>query len=140
MAKKTKDVDSANAVYHPNGSPEIIQIDMEQLEALCAMKPTLYDCARFFKCSEDTIERRIKEKHGITFAEFRDQNMVHTKYDLIRRAIQKAEHSESMHKFCLKNLADWREKTDMTSDGKEMTAPPAQVTIVLPANGREAKK
>lgn len=120
------------------GRPEI-EIDMEQLEALCRMKPTLYDCARFFKCSEDTIERRIKERFNITFAEFRDQSMVHTKYDLIRKAITKAETDTKMHVFALKNLADWREKTDLTSGGKEM-APPAQVTIILPSNGREGKK
>lgn len=120
------------------GAP-VIEIDMEQLEALCRMKPSLYDCARFFKCSEDTIERRIKERFNITFAEFRDQSMVHTKYDLIRDALNKAKTDTKMHVFALKNLADWREKTDLTSGGKEM-APPAQVTIVLPANGREGKK
>lgn len=138
---KPEKADSAHGKHHPHGSPEIIEIDMEQLAALCRMKPTLYDAARFFKCSEDTIERRIKEHFNITFAEFRDQHMVHTKYDLIRKAIQKADHSESMHKFCLKNLADWVERTDVTSGGKEMqSAPPAQVVITLPSNGREAKK
>jgi hypothetical protein len=120
------------------GAP-VIKIDMDQLGALCRMKPSLYDCARFFKCSEDTIERRVKEAFNVTFAEFRDQNMVHTKFDLIRKAIQKADVDPMMHRFCLKNLADWRDKTDVTSDGKVM-APPAQVTIVLPANGREGKK
>ncbi len=126
-------------VVHPHGSPPIIELDMFELENLCRMKPTLYDCARYFKCSEDTIERRIREEFNITFAEFRDRSMVHTKFGLIQDAIKKAKTSESMHKFCLKNLADWREKTDMTSDGKEM-APPAQVIINLPANGREGKK
>jgi AraC-like DNA-binding protein len=136
MAKKSKN--PVPSEPNPNGRPPI-EIDMEQLGALCRMKPTLYDCAAFFKCSIATIERRIKENTGLTFAEFRDQNLVHTKYDLIQKAINKADHSEAMHKFCLKNLADWREKTDMTSDGKAV-APPAQVIINLPANGREGKK
>lgn len=139
VSKRSK-TDSADvAVPSKMGAP-VIEIDMEQLAALCRMKPSLYDAARFFKCSEDTIERRIREAFNITFAEFRDQHMAHTKFDLIRKAIQKAEHSESMHKFCLKNLADWREKTDMTSDGKEIPAPPAQVVITLPKNGREGSK
>ena len=87
-----------------------IKIDMEQLEALCRLKPTLADCAAFFKCSEDTIERRIKESTGGTFAEFRDQNMVQTRYDLIRSAIKKSEKSDAMHIFCLKNICNWRDK------------------------------
>ena len=94
-----------------------IEIDMEQLAALCRMKPTAEDCAAFFKCSVDTIERRIKEEsvsdeypEGRTFAEFREQNMVQTRYDLIRMAINKAEKSDTMHIFCLKNLCDWRDK------------------------------
>lgn len=94
-----------------------IEIDMEQLAGLLRMKPTAEDCAAFFKCSVDTIERRIKEfttsaehPEGLTFAEFRDQNMVHTRFSLIRSAIKKSEQSDTMHIFCLKNLCDWGDK------------------------------
>jgi len=86
------------------------EVDMEQLGALCRMKPTLADCAAFFKCSEDTIENRIKEHANCRFSEFREQNMVHTRFDLIRSAIAKAERSDTMHIFCLKNLCDWSDK------------------------------
>lgn len=89
----------------------LIEIDMEELSALCRLKPTLKDCAAFFKCSEDTIERRIKEATGKTFAEFREQNMVFTRYDLVRRAIQKASSGDNtMLIFCLKNLCGWADK------------------------------
>lgn len=99
-----------------NGRPKI-DIDMQQLSGLMRMKPTAEDCAAFFKCSVDTIERRIKEHtvsdefpEGMTFAEFRDQNMVHTRFQLIRTAIKKSEHSDTMHIFCLKNLCNWGDK------------------------------
>ena len=89
----------------------LIVIDIEELSALCRLKPTLKDCAAFFKCSEDTIERRIKEATGQTFAEFREQNMVFTRYDLVRRAIQKASSGDNtMLIFCLKNLCGWADK------------------------------
>ncbi len=89
---------------------EKINLDMEQLGALCRLKPTLADCAAFFKCSEDTIERRLKEQFRITFAEFREQNMIHTRHDLIRLALAKAPQSDAMHIFCLKNLCGWRDR------------------------------
>lgn len=92
------------------GRPEI-EIDMNQLAVFCRHKPTLADCAAFFKCSEDTVERRIKEAFGITFADFRDQNMAYTRASLAQKAIQKAEGGDNtMLIFCLKNLCGWRDK------------------------------
>lgn len=98
------------------GRPEI-QIDMDELGVFCRMKPTLRECAEFFKCSEDTIERRIKEAFGVTFAEFRDQNMTHTRFSLIRKAIRKAEDGDNtMLIFCLKNLCGWRDRPSGDGD------------------------
>ncbi len=94
-----------------------IEIDMKQLAALMRFKPTLEDTAAFFKCSGDTIERRIKDETGLTFAEFRDQNMVHTRFSLIRKAIQKGENGDNtMLIFCLKNLCGWRDKQPDETD------------------------
>ena len=44
-------------------------IDFEQLDRLCNIQCTLEEIASFFDVSADTIERRIKEEYGITFAE-----------------------------------------------------------------------
>lgn len=87
-----------------------VHIDIVQLKALCRMKPTQSDCAAFFKCSLDTIERFIRKETGLTYAEFRDQSMVHTRFDLIRKAIKRSDVSDTMHIFCLKNLCDWTDK------------------------------
>jgi AraC-like DNA-binding protein len=92
-----------------------IDIDMDQLAALCRMKPTQEDCAAFFKCSPDTIANKIKDETGLTFSEFREQSLVHTRFDLIRKAIKKADHSDTMHIFCLKNLCGWSDKTEATT-------------------------
>ncbi len=87
-------------------------IDLEQLGALCRLKPTLADCAAFFKCSEDTIERRIRDQYKCTFSEFRDMFMVHSRFDLIRMALKKAEKSDTILIFCLKNLCGWGDRAD----------------------------
>lgn len=87
-----------------------VHIDIVQLKALCRMKPTQSDCAAFFKCSLDTIERFIRKETGLTYAEFRDQSMVHTRFDLIRKAIKRSDVSDTMLIFSLKNLCDWSDK------------------------------
>lgn len=105
-SKKAAKVKNSNL----QGRPEI-EIPMDQLEGLCRLKPTLEDCAAFFKCSPDTIELRIKQKAGLVFTEFRDQFIVETRYDLIRAAIAKAKKGDNqMLMFCLKNMSKWSDK------------------------------
>lgn len=97
-----------------------MKIDQHQLESLCRLNPTLKDCAAFFKCSEDTIERRAKAWGYESFADLRNQNMVHTRLMLIRTAVKKAEGGcKTMLIFCLKNLCGWHDnqKVDLSSDG-----------------------
>ncbi|OQW50627.1 MAG: hypothetical protein A4S09_02195 [Proteobacteria bacterium SG_bin7] len=91
------------------GRPEI-EIDM-QLAIFCRLKPSLADCAAFFKCSEDTITNKIKEQTGQTFSVFRDTHLVYTRFNLTRKAIEKAESGDNqMLMFALKNLCGWRDK------------------------------
>lgn len=52
------------------GGPKKIEIDFKVLNQLCHIQCTLVEIADFFDCSEDTIERRVKENFGITFAEY----------------------------------------------------------------------
>lgn len=86
-------------------------IDPEKMKSLMRLKPTLKDTAAFFQCSEDTVQRFVDKHFNITFFEFREQHLVHTRLSIQRKAIQKAEQgSESMIKYCLNNLSDWREK------------------------------
>lgn len=88
-----------------------VEINDGQLKTICKLKPTLKDVANYFECSEDTIERHIRKNHEMTFAEYRAQKMVHTRFDLIQTAIGKAlKGDNSMLIFCLKNLCGWRDK------------------------------
>src|SRR5574343_306058 len=45
-------------------------IDLEPLRRLCEIHCTAEECAGFFGCSTDTIDRRLKEAKEGNFAEF----------------------------------------------------------------------
>lgn len=89
------------------------EIDKGQLESLMRLKPTLADTAAFFKVCERTIERHIREHFDLSFVEFREQNGVHTRLSIQRKAIQLAtEGNVTMLIFCLKNMCGWTDKGD----------------------------
>lgn len=93
------------------------EIDREKLEALCRMAPTLKDAAAFFKVNQDTITDRCKEWGYEGFSDAREQNMVHTRLSLIRKAINMAEAGNAtMLIFALKNLCGWADKIDSSTE------------------------
>lgn len=123
-----------------NGRPAAFdEKKLSQLKAFMRLKPTLKDTAAFFEVDPKTVEVTVKRHWGIGFTEFRDQNMVHTRMNLIRRAIEKADRGDNvMLIFCLKNLCEWKDRydTNVKGDvGAGSTAP--QVIVNLPSNGRE---
>lgn len=103
--KEKKGVKSKEKV-NLGGRPRI-EIDIEQLGAFCRLDPSSEDCAAFFKCSVDTIEKVIKRKTGLGFTEFKARNLVYTRYQLIRSAVKKAETDTKMHIFALQNMCKW---------------------------------
>ena len=74
----------------PTKGRPLIEIDMEQLKALMRFKPTREDAAAVMRCSEDTIERRIKEAYGQTYMEFQEQHKAPVKMKLRQLALDKA--------------------------------------------------
>ena len=90
-------------------------IDFKQLDGILQFKPSLKTVADYFGCSEDTIDRRIKEKHNKTFAEYRDIKMSGVKIKLQQKAIAMGLGGNvTMLIFCLKNLCEWSDKQDTT--------------------------
>lgn len=89
------------------------EIPLNELKALMRMMPSLKDTAAFFECSIETIETRIKEYTGLSFPEFREQNMVHSRLKLVRKALEMADAGNTaMVIFCLKNLCGWADKVE----------------------------
>lgn len=93
-----------------------IEINMEELEIFMRWNPSRSDTAAFFKVSEDTLARRIMEKTGLTFMQFREQNMVHTRRSLINEALARSSKSDTILIFCLKNLCKWGDKNELPQE------------------------
>lgn len=72
------------------GRPRI-EIDWEEFDKLCKIQCTLEEIAGWFNCSEDTIENRVKEMHGITFSEYFKQKRASGKISLRRKQFQTAQ-------------------------------------------------
>lgn len=66
------------------------EIDWNDMEKLCQIQCTIQEISNWFKCSIDTIERRIKDKYSIGFAEYFSQNSAQGKASLRRVMWQKA--------------------------------------------------
>lgn len=71
------------------GRPKI-EIDFKGLKKLCNIQCTLVEISQWFNCSEDTVERRVKEKYDITFAEYYKKNSARGKMSLRRKQMQVA--------------------------------------------------
>jgi hypothetical protein len=71
------------------GRPRL-EIDWDEFDKLAILQCTLKEIAAWFKVSEDTIERRVKEKHNKSFAEHLDQRRCPGKTSLRRKQFQVA--------------------------------------------------
>lgn len=128
------------------GRPKV-EIDGDQLKKLMRLKPSLEDAAAILDCSSDTLSRYIREEHDLTFAEFREQKMASVRISLVQKALDAAHKGDRvMLIFCLKNLCGWKDKQSHELTGENggpiavtTDAPPAQVLVVLPPNGREPR-
>ena len=101
---------------------------IRQFKAICRMKPTLEDCCAFLEVGQDTVINYCKSI-GESFSSFRDKNMVHTRFTLIRTAIKKAENGDNtMLIFCLKNLCGWADKQEI----KQETDLMGKIQVYLP--------
>lgn len=108
------------------------EFNEKKLKALMRLKPTMEDVAAFFECGTRTVESHIRNKFNLSFSEFREQNMVHTRFMLIRTAIQKAEKGDNvMLIFCLKNLCGWRDKPEEDKSNEVFKVMPTAELIAL---------
>ena len=71
-----------------------IQIDWEKFDKLCFIQCTLEEIAGFFDCSVDTIERKVTDEKGCTFAEYHKVKAAGGKASL-RRRLYSIAHSDT---------------------------------------------
>ncbi len=55
---------------HEKRGPKVIDLNWEEFDKLCGIQCTLKEISSWFDCSEDTIERRVKEYSGLKFADY----------------------------------------------------------------------
>ena len=72
MMPRKKAKEAPPVAANKGGRPPIA-INWTVLDALLAVQGTLEECASYFECSVDTIERAVEREHGMGFAEYRDQ-------------------------------------------------------------------
>lgn len=61
------------------------EIDWEELQKLCAIGCTLQEVADWFDISTDTLDNRVREKHGIIFSAYCAKEFVGAKISLRRQ-------------------------------------------------------
>ena len=96
--------------------PKPVQINFEVLDAMLQFKVTKKYCAEYLRVSEDTIERRIKERTGQTFTEYAENVRQGLSVKLQTTAIEMAlfDKHPTMMIFALKNLCGWSDKIENT--------------------------
>lgn len=96
-----------------------IEINWDELDAMLQFGPSRRFVADHFGVSENTIERNIKEKHKMTFKEYKDLKMDKVRLKLQQKAISMGLGGHAaMLIFALKNLCNWTDKQQLEVDQK----------------------
>lgn len=66
------------------------ELEWDSFDGLCKLQCTLREIANWFDMSEDTVERRVQESFGITFAEYYDKKSADGKISIRRKQFQVA--------------------------------------------------
>lgn len=85
------------------------ELDWDQLEKLCQIQCTAEEIAGWFGVSVDTVERRIKETHGVTFAEYFKKHSASGKISLRRTQYKMAETNPAMAIWLGKQYLDQKD-------------------------------
>lgn len=72
------------------GVTTYIDLDFEQLEDLCGIFCTKREVASIFRCSEETIDRRIREKYDMSWKEYYAKHKGIGKVSLRRKQLEVA--------------------------------------------------
>lgn len=99
-----------------------IEIDFKEVDKLCQLQCTAEEIAGFLNCSVDTLERRIKEEHGVGFADYFQQKRSGGKISLRRKQFQKAmEGNPTMLIWLGKQYLDQAEKQELEHSVSSIT-------------------
>lgn len=106
------------------GRPKL-EIDWKLFDGFCQMQCTLWEIATYFNCSEDTIERRVKEQYKVNFAEYFAKKRIAGLMSLRRNLFNMSWKNPAVAIFLAKNWLGMSDKQDIehsTKDGKPLAS------------------
>ena len=96
------------------------EIDWEELDKLCVIQATRAEIACWFDVSEDTIDRHMKEKYGMSFAAYYEQKKGTGKISLRRKMFQMAIAGDRVMCIWLsKNYLGFADKQEIKQETKQ---------------------
>lgn len=98
----------------------VIEIDYSLFESLCQIQCTLPEIAGVLKVSEDTVERRVKEHYGETFAETYKKHSAPGLMSLRRHQFRMAESNATMAIWLGKQYLGQSDKTELKIDVNQL--------------------
>ena len=105
------------------------ELNWSELDALLQFKVPLSFVCDYIGVSRDTVMRRIKEEHDMTFKEYHNLRLQRTATKLQQKAIEMAlTGNTTMMIFALKNMAGWSDKMETTSQIIQVTFPDARAS------------
>jgi hypothetical protein len=98
---------------------ELSDKDWEQVDKLCAIHCRKEEISAIIGISDDTLERRIKEKHGVSFAEYFAEKSATGKMSLRHKQYQTAMAGNvALLIFLGKNWLGQSDKQEITNLGE----------------------
>jgi hypothetical protein len=116
------------------GRPRI-EIDWKAVEAMCAIHCTAKEIVAVTGISEDTLERRCKETHGVRFADFIREKRGKGRVSLRRRQWQVADSGDKTMLIWLGK--NWLKQTDRMMQKSEHSGT-INGPVILPSNERDS--
>ena len=141
-AKKTANKTKKTIASEPkkNGRPPI-DFDFEMLDSLCLIQCTIAECAAVMGMSIDTIERKIKDKFNLTFAEYYAEKSKLGHKSLRAKQYQVAMAGDTKMLIHLgKHQLGQVDKFIVDSQSSDGTMTPTQITRVIVDNQRPQNK
>ena len=98
-------------------SKKRIEIDFGELEKLCHIQCTEVEISEWFHCSVDTVERRVRDRFGISFAEYYQKKRVGGLVSLRRNLFKLSEKNAAVAIFLAKNWLGMSDKQELEHSG-----------------------
>jgi CRISPR/Cas system CMR subunit Cmr6 (Cas7 group RAMP superfamily) len=116
------------------GRPKL-QLDDKTFDTAIQLPLIKADIAKLMMCSEDTLDRYVKQRFGETFAVLQDKNRQHFRKNIIAKQYELAMKGNTTLLIWLgKQYCDQKDKTEFSGDASA----PVQIAYI-PKSQREQK-